>query len=176
MLFTSHNTIAYIRKWVVQTVLWNVSLHHKHTFKILLHPPFYCHICWSWKYGCYKIASSYSKQKSDVINAFVYLMSNNSLFPRWTHNFSLGDFPQTNPSSQELMCFEGVVVFHTLLLLLRGESSNIYYCATPTPLPSSLSLSLFTLFAQNDLIAIPRYTHAGMQSFCPNGWKKRERR
>ena len=43
--------------------------------------------------------------------------------------------------------------------------------------PSSLlSLFCFALFGLEELFAIPRFAHAGKQSFSPNRQKKRERR
>ena len=52
--------------------------------------------------GCNQINSIQNtfwwKTINSQIKHFVDLKSNYSLFPRWSHNFSFGDFPQQNPS------------------------------------------------------------------------------
>ena len=47
-----------------------------------------------------------------VIITFVYHKPNFSLFPRWSHNFSYWEFPQTHPWFKIFITFKGVIIPH----------------------------------------------------------------
>ena len=58
----------------------------------------------------------------DFIRSFVDPKSNFSLFPRWSHNLSWREFPQTHPWFKKFITYKGVI-FQTLLIKIGLKAS-----------------------------------------------------